>query len=332
MKIFLQTRGRNHDYTFLGDAPGEIWWAQYRNQTSFEDPTIVVHSSENGGRVCLSGIASVRKDRVGTTIRYTLVFEDAHHNEQAENVVNVIGLWLQAAADRKPFGPVQEALDGEFPEVLVEKVIVDHGRSFTPKVSDLVHRALLSLPKSTVSTVPAESSAPDSSWLGSVNMPAARTAFMQRVRELLLDRQLGRALLLNLLGTKNEAQDIVNKGAAAAILIEDLTDEDLTDEDEIVSLEKKVLTAPQPSKSSTIPIIQNQQGKKIANCSSIPASKNTSIPTTNRSNQTNTRKMMFWVASLLLVMLLFWLMLSTRSEKNNLNQTLPLRVSAITDA
>ncbi len=323
VNIFLQTRGRNHDYTFLGEAPSDNWWSQYRNQTSFEDPTIVVHSDENGWRVCLSGIASARKDRVGTTIRYTLVFEDKHHKEQAENVVNVIRLWLDAAATRKPFGSIQEALDIEFPEASVEKVIGDHSHSFMPKVSEVVHRALFSLPKITVLT---EQVVAYHSWLASVDMPDARIAFVQHVRKLLLDGIPGRALFLNLLGTKDEAQVIANNGADSAILIEGFTDED-----KIVSLEKKVFTRLQPSEASTILIVQNPQIKKIANCLLIPASKNTLTPTTNRSDQPNTRKMMLLVVSLLLVMLLIWLMLNTGSDKNNFNQTLPLKVSAITE-
>jgi hypothetical protein len=50
MKIYIQTRGKTRDYTFLGGEPKEKWWRKpvYEQGTSFEKPTLII---ENDGAV-----------------------------------------------------------------------------------------------------------------------------------------------------------------------------------------------------------------------------------------------------------------------------------------
>lgn len=106
MKIYIQTRGTHRDYTFLGDAPDSNWWTHYGQFTAFEDPTLLVESDGSEWNVYLSAIPSVRKDRVRTPIRYTLVLKGEAKEEDVFIALEIIQQWLvdknelQAKIDR----------------------------------------------------------------------------------------------------------------------------------------------------------------------------------------------------------------------------------------
>lgn len=106
MKIYIQTRGTHRDYTFLGDSPDSNWWTHYGQFTAFEDPTLLVESDGSEWNVYLSAIPSVRKDRVRTPIRYTLVLKGEAKEEDVFIALEIIQQWLvdknelQAKIDR----------------------------------------------------------------------------------------------------------------------------------------------------------------------------------------------------------------------------------------
>ena len=220
MQFYLQTRGRSLDYAFLGEAPKEIWWSQYRNVTRSEDPTILVHSDGRSWRIYLSGISSRRKDRVGTTIRYTLLIEGecADHYASSAAYVAVIN-WLADAAEKRVFGSLQTALDSEFTESFVEDALgAPRGDSrlevAKKTAAALGNLAILKMGRPTITE--------SGSWVGNVAQQRPREVFSSRVRAL-LDGEVGRALLLNSISTEDEARAVVEQGGGAAILIEDDT-------------------------------------------------------------------------------------------------------------
>lgn len=233
MPVFLQTRGRSRDYTFLGKAPDERWWSAYRNQTAFEDPTILVHSDGRRWRVCLSGIGSNRRDRVGTTIRYTLVLEGDYTDEvECARAQKAVGSWLADIVDKQPVNSMQAVLDEKFPEDFVESALSGGSREAGADVGAIVKDALNRLP---ARQTPSPADREARSWIGGIASKRAREAFMYRVHSL-LGGAVGRALLLNLISTKEEADAVVEQGGPAAILIEGKTG---APGDGIVSLEEK---------------------------------------------------------------------------------------------
>jgi hypothetical protein len=244
VSIYLQTRGRTIDYTFLGQAPGERWWSQYRNVTAFEDPTILVHADGSSWKACVSGIPSARKDRIGTTIRYTLVLEgETADAEGRASALAVVATWLDDLTQAEPSNRLAEALDGEFTEEFVEDVINDRevGRS-AGMVAKKLASAMERLPIQTF-----EDLAPiPYSWVGAKEKPRPRAAFLRRVHDLLRG-QGGRALFVNLIETQDEARGLAQQGEIAAILIEDGAE---TLGSDVVSIEKKkpVLTYPSQDK------------------------------------------------------------------------------------
>ena len=125
--IYLQTRGTNRDYTFLGQTPPEQvrnWWLAYGNYTAFEDRTFLMESNSEGVRIYLSAIPSTRKDKVRSTIRYTLVIEKARNEGAVENgkisnesILKLTHLWLKNPTK------LSEKLDQVFTSDFVDEAI-----------------------------------------------------------------------------------------------------------------------------------------------------------------------------------------------------------------
>lgn len=194
----VQTRGRvrSADYAFLGDAPQDPWWRAYGGHTTFEHPTVLVHSDGEVWSAFLSGIPSRRHDAVGTTIRFTLVLGGG--SAQAGPVLALVGTWLaDLAGDGSAVG---DALDAAFPEADVERLLAEpDGVEVRDRVLDAV--AGLHATRSPETRRPDEASTDlAGDWLWSVDRAEARTAFLDRAAEF-LDGHAGRALLLNLVGS-----------------------------------------------------------------------------------------------------------------------------------
>lgn len=124
MNIFIQTRDVYKDYTFLGNEP-ENWWADYAHYSSFEHPTVIVESNEQGWRLYLSGAKSSRVDKVNTPIRYSFVLSDdkkIEDTQELSSVLSLIQLWL-AVIDESAPKQLQQKLDDLFTEQQVSEYI-----------------------------------------------------------------------------------------------------------------------------------------------------------------------------------------------------------------
>ena len=236
MRVFLQTRGtaRATDYAFLGGAPPEPWWRDYRDATAFDHPTVLVSSDGDRWATYLSGIPSSRVDAVGTVVRYTLVLEGSCAASDTACVTAAVGAWLDDVAAGHGAGPggrLAAALDARFPAVDVERWLAGHTDesalrapdrpdSDTPAGAgvgdDVRQRVLAALAALPVSSPTADVSG---SWVGGTASAAARAAFRARVG-LLLDGTPGRALLLNLVGGPDDAPALLYPASPAAVLVE----------------------------------------------------------------------------------------------------------------
>jgi hypothetical protein len=118
--IYIETRSRYYDYRFLGEEPKERWWTEYRDKTSFEDTTILVHYENNKLKFYLSAIPSNRKDKVNTIIRYTIVIEGDYNNELGILVSEICRDVLEQS---KNSNKIKGILDDLFDEDCIEKMI-----------------------------------------------------------------------------------------------------------------------------------------------------------------------------------------------------------------
>ena len=218
MKIFVQTRGRATDYAFLADAPTNRWWLDFRDGTSFEQPTLIVSGDKKNWHCFLSGIPSSRVDRVGTTVRYSIVVEGSCQFKD-EKVLNLIAAWLEDTTSSTPNGLVQEALDNAFDEATVERLLST--RSTNVKLTNEVEMlslnalSLLAVPKPLIGKITSES------WVGSTTSLDAKNELLARCNQLFLGNVDGAAAVLNLLGTSDEVASFANNFKSLAALIDD---------------------------------------------------------------------------------------------------------------
>jgi hypothetical protein len=222
--VFVQTRGRprHRDYDFLGAGPEEPWWRAYAGYTAFERPTVLVESDGAGYRVYLSGIPSGRRDAVGTVIRYTVVLRadgDGSPAVPEDGVLALVGCWLDDQAAGGGPGAVSRALDAEFPEDEVERMLTAAEPVAPAEVRDRVVAAVAALPA-------APPIGPDDrpdAWWGDAAVVAARLAFTERTAHL-LSGVAGRALLLNLIGSAADLAPLAD-GRPLAVLAPDVGSE-----------------------------------------------------------------------------------------------------------
>ncbi|HZG91373.1 MAG TPA: hypothetical protein VEZ42_14270, partial [Pseudonocardia sp.] len=220
--VYLQTRGRprHRDYDFLGAAPGHPWWRAYAGHTAFERPTALVESDGEGYRVYLSGIPSARRDAVGTVIRYTLVLEESPDGTPAVRPARVVALVAAWLADRAPggTGELTRVLDQAFPEPEVERLLAAAGPGAPAEVRSGLAAVVGALPEPDLGTA----AGPGGGWLGDAGSAAARAAFLERVRALVVDGRPGRALLLNLVGSAEDLAALRADPRPLAVLVPDL--------------------------------------------------------------------------------------------------------------
>lgn len=200
----LMTAGlASDDYRFLGRAPREAFWRRYADYTSFERPTAIVLSRGGAFRAYVSGVASARRDRTSTPLRYTLVLEGACRAPAAEAVLFLLDAFVEDLASIKPgplaVGRLGRALDGAFPEAFVESALAalrDARPAEAPplaEVSARVARAVESLPRGTP-----HAPADERYFCGGRASEAARARFLGYLDRLLLDGEEGAALVVNL--------------------------------------------------------------------------------------------------------------------------------------
>ncbi len=222
MQIYVQTRSKNTDYRFLGESPPSTWWLEFREATSFEHPTLIIKRDQSGLKCYLSGITSSRIDRVGTTIRYTLVMEgDCSVQGGNEYGLHLISTWLEDVSANRTDPSIHrklgEALDRIFDEPTVERLIASS--PLANEVNDL-------LPKLDCNhLIKLQGTDQSGSWYGSMSSEEALNAFMQRINKLMHGSEFGFAAWLNLIGT--EAQTLAQKfeGKCAVLIDDDIGDE-----------------------------------------------------------------------------------------------------------
>lgn len=232
LRVFVQTRGtaRAADYSFLGAAPPQPWWREYRDLTSFDHPTVLVTAvGDDRWSAYLSGLPSRRVDAVGTTVRYTLVLDGPCGPGDPGCLTAAVAAWLDDVADgvagrsggvvNRSGGRLTTVLDARFPADDVQRWLAHPDPDEAGPVADEVRRRVLAafadLPAPVV-TDPVDQ--PDD-WFGAVTAPRCRAAFVARVAEL-LDGSPGRALLLNLAGGPEDAAALVLPEASLAVLVD----------------------------------------------------------------------------------------------------------------
>lgn len=124
-QIFIQTRGTSIDYKFLIKSPSPTWWRDYRDLTSFEDPTLIIENIDGSPRIYLSAIPSERKDRVNTRIRYTLVVEIEKDDHTLDDfVLKLVSTWVNEVGQSSKYKPINSKignmLDKHFSEEFVD--------------------------------------------------------------------------------------------------------------------------------------------------------------------------------------------------------------------
>src|SRR5688572_25480101 len=96
MNVHLMTRGKDIDYGFVG-AVSRTWWEDYatRKLASVEvwdDVAILAEGYEDGLRVHVTGLPSLRVDGHGRQIRWTVICDHVG----LDDVPHVLGLVRQA--------------------------------------------------------------------------------------------------------------------------------------------------------------------------------------------------------------------------------------------
>ncbi len=129
--IYIQTRGTNKDYLFLGGRPENSgWWLNYKDYTAFEQPTLVFESDSRGGRIYLSAIPSARKDKVGSVIRYTLVVQfsiSENINSDRPVIRKLAKLWVNEC----------DVLSRKLDEVFTKEVV--DGVNFDGQINEYIN-------------------------------------------------------------------------------------------------------------------------------------------------------------------------------------------------
>ncbi|MGH3568458.1 MAG: hypothetical protein ACRDRH_21010 [Pseudonocardia sp.] len=222
MLIFVQTRGeaRAADYGFLGVEPDEPWWRTYREHTSFELPTLLLHSSGQSWWAFLSGIRSARRDAVGTTVRFTVALEgDCADDEDQAVALVLLHRWLADVTTGTR--SVGAALDEAFPGPDVERLLTCRSEEDGAETRRRTLGALRALP------APAEEAGgPDEPadlperWVGRLDAPHLPAALLRQTAEL-LSGVPGRALVLNLIGSRADAEALVEDDTTLAVLVDD---------------------------------------------------------------------------------------------------------------
>lgn len=245
MTIYVRTRTRRTDYSFLGQAPTEPWWSEYGRQTAFERPSVIVRRVKDQLQGCFSGIESPKRlDRVGTVIRYTVVVED-----DAQSILALTQACL-LEPDAAGLPDLGQVLDGCFKgDEEIEDLLVDN-----PVVAEEVSRrvqAALSVYKAVSARARADQTA--ASWMAPANLPQGRDALLGRVQRLMSNEHHGLAALLNLVRAPDEVQLLAKQWDSLALLLHPNSKLALDDIEILTASRQSDTTAPALHSLSTEP-------------------------------------------------------------------------------
>ncbi len=210
------------DYRFLGRAPKEPFWRRYAEYTSFERPSAILLSKEGAFRAYVSGIASSRRDRTKTPLRYTLVVEGPCKAPIAEDVLCLFAAFANDLAEMAPgplkVGALGKALDQNFNEIYVESALAEmrDGEAIEGvalrEVENRILQTLTQLPR--CEAFPLASSR---FLAGGRASPASRAQFLGFIERLLIDGEPGVALAMNL-ASRDHVETLSHGESACAVL------------------------------------------------------------------------------------------------------------------
>lgn len=144
--LHLMTRGSSRDYRFIGKSQVDRWFNEYSKWARFEAPTIIVESR----RFYLSGITSaVRRDRVGTPIRYSIAGDMHNTDGRIESnairiVVNLLAKATEGLQGQNSFAGLAEVFD-KIDTKLIEKALEDDDEAIANVLAE-IKKQLQTLP------------------------------------------------------------------------------------------------------------------------------------------------------------------------------------------
>ncbi|GLZ28022.1 hypothetical protein Lesp02_02120 [Lentzea sp. NBRC 105346] len=202
MRTHVLTRGVGADYRFLGSVPATRWWQEFRQLTSFERPTLLVHRHAEGWELYASAVPTERKDRMETVIRMSLVLSASEFvEEDADLVLALVGEWL-AGAEPSP-GRLGTLLDERFPAEDTEELLAGSGPDNDEEVAGRVRAALAQLRDESPADDGEAETILAESWAGAVTDAVVRSSFVRRVRSMLNADACGWAVQLTLAGAED---------------------------------------------------------------------------------------------------------------------------------
>ncbi len=210
MDIYVRTRGLEKDYRFLGEAPAEFWWREYRAWTDTEGPTILLESDAGSWRAYLAGISSARRDLSDRPIQFNLALAGPHEPAGERFVLSVLAVTLADLAAGGGGSISGRALDERLPQEVVERLLAGSGEETRQEAS----AAVLSAYGGGPDVVAEGGGGEPATWTGGVANEQARSLFLARAAGLLSGDQ-GHALVLNLLATAADADQLVETGTFA---------------------------------------------------------------------------------------------------------------------
>lgn len=230
MKIFIQTRGKKIDYSFLSYAPQSRWWLDFQDYTSFEKPSFILKANASSWTCYLSGITSARKDRVASVIRYSIVLEGSTENADSLQLIkNLIAWWILQVANQPDSAAYQCPFDLFFTEEMVESFLAE--RNKTPElqicIEQLALSSLATLPvwknesKTAAVKDQSEPSVNASSWHGNIASKLDCDMFLDVCHALLTGGLKGQAVVLNMAETNSEAYELMAEHHTIFILIKE---------------------------------------------------------------------------------------------------------------
>jgi hypothetical protein len=222
------TRGTSKDYTFIGETPEE-WWSEYKKWTFAEYPSLIFifNTSEKLWRLYMSGIPSERKDRVSTTIRYTLILESERiDKEELNKILTISGYWIKDISKLKLAPRSSSKLGSLFDQVFTKEYVDDQLHCLAPdkKDAETLEQKISNIINSAVSS---DDSLKDSfdndkcvsgKWVSSLNKEG-QDKWLSYIKTLIQEgNKSGIAAYLNA-ASKEEANQVMDGFSTGAILI-----------------------------------------------------------------------------------------------------------------
>lgn len=213
--LHLMTRGSSRDYRFIGKGHVDRWWSEYEKWTRVEAPTIIVESH----RFYLSGIIStVRRDRVGTPIRYSIA-GDLRNTDgliEPKAIRIVVNLLAKAAAEleeKKSFAGLAELFD-KIDNKMIEKALEEDDEASANVIAE-VEKQLQALPDAAPCVHITERQ-----WCSGLTQDGLR-ALIATAESVLKSRESnGLAAYLNL-ADEMDAQLALSRGRFGGIVVKD---------------------------------------------------------------------------------------------------------------